>query len=118
MSVGTKQPEWDGEGVRPAAGQRCWMATDTSDWQIVTISYISKDGVVAELENGLEAFISASRQPEFKPVCAKERLEMLLCSALRQLRHNNSDGFVAAYDRGEVLNILSRFDLKPKGDAE
>jgi AmiR/NasT family two-component response regulator len=71
----SKAPEWDGKGARPESGQICEMETDTSDWQTVLIKYISHDGVVAEIMNGMEAFISCARKPKFRPIRTLAELE-------------------------------------------
>jgi len=60
--------EWDGSTARPGVGQACFLSTETADWQWARITYISDYGVVADVGGGVEAFISCTKLPEFRPL--------------------------------------------------
>lgn len=120
-----KAPEAEWVDGLPPVGCECEYRPDPKihdGWQLcVYLAHYDREHFVLVSESGEVDRMLDTLSPSFRfrPIRTKEQmqreeLEHMLCPALRQLRHNNSDGFVAAYDRSEVLEILSRYNLEPK----
>lgn len=104
--------DWEKQGEFPPVGTKCeafFMHGASTKWRECEILMHGERecGIYVPELNRL-GWCNTFRSKQ------EGEIKELLLPALRQLRHNNSEGFVAAYDAEEVLAILSRYNLEPK----
>ena len=112
----TKQ-EWGGTGL-PPVGVECealFMHGASTRWRkCKVLMHGERECAVFVPEISALGWCNTFRPLKSQHEHQRDELRQLLCGALRQLRHNSSDGFVAAYDVEETLDILSNYNLEPK----
>jgi hypothetical protein len=102
----------------PVVGTKCEIKTrSTSEWLPVTIKYISPQGVVAETESGLDAFISCTNGPEYRPIkSGAERLKDELAALCKQKFNQQTSSSNPCLWEQIASAILSKYNLTPKDD--